>query len=130
MTSIENIIYESTHASDAEGNSDNTTQGDSCEEGESLGEDKSANEHNLKRSSRTKKPSGYLKDYYHQVNSSQVDNSLISNSCVKTKNHKIIYPISNVLSYNDLSKDHKRYIFAISFVKEPRNYNEAWMSLD
>jgi len=64
----------------------------------------------------------YLKDYHYQVNHSfNTDNNFIS----KGNNNQIAYPISFVLSYDTLSKNHLTYTLVISNNSEPQHYIEA-----
>jgi len=75
----------------------------------------------LRRSERQRKPPTYLKDYLHQVNNSMNPKHFIHNKFV----HKANYPITSVLSYKSLSKEHLKYTLAITSTHEPHTYTEA-----
>ncbi|XP_004514759.1 uncharacterized protein [Cicer arietinum] len=66
----------------------------------------------LRRSSRPRQKPAYLQDF--QCNIVVVDSSF-----------KALYPISSILSYNNLSPTHFSLVSAISFVQEPHTYKHA-----
>ncbi|XP_073224731.1 uncharacterized protein [Cicer arietinum] len=66
----------------------------------------------LRRSSRTRQKPAYLQDF--QCNIVVADHS--SNP---------LYPISSVLTYNNLSLAHFSFIYVISYVQEPNTYKQA-----
>lgn len=75
--------------------------------------------HNHKTSTRVRRIPRYLNDYIHQVNQ-----SLSKSLCVKN-GLKTSYPISNILSYDSLSKKHLKYTLTITASSEPGSYDEA-----
>jgi len=90
----------------------------------------STEDQDLRRSKRSKKISGYLKNY--QVNGSFNVNNYVLLECIN-HTYKSAYPITFVVSYKSLSKDHFNYTLAISTNKEPQSYAEAsknteWMT--
>jgi len=70
----------------------------------------STEDQDLRRSKRSIKLLGYLKNY--QVNGSFTVNNSILPKCID-HTHKSTYPISSVVSYKSLSKDHFNYTLAI-----------------
>jgi len=76
---------------------------------------------NLRRSKRQRKTPSYLKDYIHQVNNSMIPRHFVHNKSVQKTN----YPISSILSYESLSKEHLNYTLVVSTYHEPQTYSEA-----
>ena len=70
---------------------------------------------NLRRSERQRK-TPYLKDYIHQVNNSMIPKHFVHSKSVQ----KINYPISFVLSYESLSKEHLNYTLDVSTYHDPK----------
>lgn len=69
----------------------------------------------IRRSDRFKRQPAFLKDYHCHSISSPPDTD-------------ILYPLSHVLSYNNISKHHFTFLSAISTEIEPKNYKEASQS--
>jgi len=74
-----------------------------------------------RRSKRQRNVPSYLKDYIYQANNSMNPKHFVSNKFV----HKSNYPISFVLSYSSLSKEHLNYTLVVSTYHEPQSYTEA-----
>jgi len=77
--------------------------------------DESADE-NVRRSTRLRKTSNYLKDYHHQISNSMK---------VKAKNTKVKYPINSVLHYDHMTQKQLCLINVVSSHIEPKSYEEA-----
>ena len=69
-----------------------------------------------RKSTRTGKPTSYLRDYHC---------TLASASSVTQTSSKVLYLISNHLSYDKLSCQHRNYVLNLSFTEEPKSYNQA-----
>lgn len=66
----------------------------------------------IRRSDRVKRQHAFLKDYHcHSISSPH--------------NPDIFYPLSHVLSYNNISQHHFTFLSAISTETEPKTYKEA-----
>jgi len=71
---------------------------------------------NVRRSTRLRKTSNYLKDYHHQISNSMK---------VKAKNTKVKYPINSVLHYDRMTHKQLCLINVVSSHIEPKSYEEA-----
>lgn len=69
-----------------------------------------------RRSSRNVKPPSWHKDYVFSISTGNSQNNLTNKS---------LYPLSNYISYNNLSKQYRCFLSKISKIKELADYEEA-----
>lgn len=74
------------------------------------------NQNTLRRSSRTRKPPSYLKDFHCNLTDHTADSTHWPN---------VLYPISSYLDYSGLSSSHKHYALTVSTMQKPRTYKKA-----
>jgi hypothetical protein len=76
----------------------------------------------IRKSSRIKRPPGYLQDFHCNIANSSYSKSIHSTSAVSSGNQ---YPLSSVLTYDKLSNSHKHFSLSVSTNFEPKFYHQA-----
>jgi transposase InsO family protein len=77
----------------------------------------------IQKSSRIKRPPGYLQDFHCNIANSYHSNASIhSTSAVSSSNQ---YPLSSILTYDKLSNSHKHFSLSMSTNFEPKFYHQA-----